>query len=233
MQMRGRHVLGIVVVVLGLLSVLATERYAARYQTLPVLDWLESRPPLMESSDVPPATELARGLVRTVPLMSIQHDARPVLPILGPPASVQRSISGVRDAAIIELGLPGAEPGSSPVRAQLEVIVFNRSVRAAAWADLMTRVLDVRDTSTGAGHVRVAGGGAADGVWTVPPSAGGGAATVMGHRGPVWFQLRVLGEVADTTRPEALLDLSARAELIAREAAADWAGWLEAHLTAA
>ena len=62
MQMRGRHVLGIVVVVLGLLSVLATERYTARYQTLPVLDWLESRPPLFESSDVPPATELARGL---------------------------------------------------------------------------------------------------------------------------------------------------------------------------
>ena len=80
MQMRGRHVLGIVVVVLGLLSVLATERYTARYQTLPVLDWLESRPPLFESSDVPPATELARGLVRAVPMLSIQYDARTVAP---------------------------------------------------------------------------------------------------------------------------------------------------------
>ena len=110
------------------------------------------------------------------------------------------------------------------------MIVFNRTVRAAAWADLMTRVLDVRDTATGAGQVRVAGGGASDGVWMVRPDAGGGAATVMGHRGPVWFQLKVTGDTPGASRPEEQLDLSARAEALAREAAADWTGWLEAHL---
>ena len=44
------------------LSVRATEFYATRYQSLPVLDWLESRPPLAESADLPAAADLARGL---------------------------------------------------------------------------------------------------------------------------------------------------------------------------
>ena len=58
-NLRGGHVLVIAAIVLAAVSLRATEFYASRYQSLPLLDWLESRPPLAESAALPPAGALA------------------------------------------------------------------------------------------------------------------------------------------------------------------------------
>src|SRR5918994_598168 len=187
----GGHVLLVVGLLLGVVAVRATEHYTPRYQTLPVLDWLESRPPLAESSSVPPAADLARGLARTTPLLVIKDDVRPLIPVFGPPAFVQRTIGGVRDAARIELGAPGDfAADNNPISARLEVIVFHRGLRAAAWSELMTRELDVRDPYTGAQQVRLSGPDSVEGVWLIAPPRGG-VVSVSGHRDSVGFLLQV------------------------------------------
>jgi hypothetical protein len=229
---KGVHVLALVAIAMGAVSVRATEVYATRYQTLPVVDWLESRPPLAEAADLPAASTLARGLARALPLLTVRDDARPRLPSFGPPAFVQRTMGGVRDASRIELGSPGPfVPTEVPVRARLDVIVFNRAVRAAAWSDLMGREMDVRDPESNHPQARTAGPDELDGVWVVAPRAGGGVATVAGHRGAVAFALQVTfaspvsgGDVPDE------VDLSARAEALARRASAEWTRWLAGEL---
>ena len=133
-MIRPGHVVALAGLALSTLAFRATEYYTTRYQTLPVMDWLESRPPLAESNSVPPAADLARGLLRSLPLLVIRDDARPLLPVFTPPAIVQRTVGGVRDAARFELVAPGnfvAE--TNPIRARLDVIVFHRAMRAAAW----------------------------------------------------------------------------------------------------
>jgi len=79
----------------------------SRYQSLPVLDWLESRPSLAQASTVPAELDLARGLPRVMPLLVIRDYAHTVLPAFGPPPYFQRTIAGVRDASRILLGSPG------------------------------------------------------------------------------------------------------------------------------
>jgi hypothetical protein len=230
MQIRGSHVLGLVAVLLTALAFRATEYYTTRYQTLPVADWLESRPPLLESAAIPPAAELVRGLVRTTPLLVIRDDVRPVQPVFGPPAFVQRTVGGIRDAALIQLGTPGqVGPSQDPIRARLEVIVFNRQVRAGAWSDLMSRELDIRDPVSGQPQVRLSGPEEDDGVWLAAPPSGG-VATVSGRRGSVGFILQVTYRRTDATRAEDFIDVSARAEAAARQVAADWTAWLERQL---
>jgi hypothetical protein len=175
---------------------------------------------------VPASDDLARGLVRVLPLLTIRDDARPELPAFSPPAVLQRTMGGVRDASRIELGSPG-EFGTGqvpPVRARLEVIVFNRILRAAAWSELMAREMDIRDPE-GFTQVVVAGPDEQDGVWLLAPREGGGRATVAGYRGPVGFMLQVFLR-SETTDPAELADFNARAETIARQAAADWSAWL-------
>ena len=229
---RGIHVLGLAAIALSAVTVRATEFYATRYQSLPVLDWLESRPPLAEAANVPASDDLARGLVRALPLLTIREDARPELPSFSPPAVHQRTMGGVRDASRIELGSPGAfESGQVPVRARLDVIVFNRTLRAAAWSELMAREMDIRDPDSGFSQVVVAGPEEQDGVWLLAPRQGGGTATVAGHRGPVGFMLQVFLR-SETTDPAELVDLNARAETIARQGAADWSDWLTRQLSA-
>jgi hypothetical protein len=207
----------------------ATEFYATRYQSLPVLDWVESRPPLVESTDVPTAADLARGLARVLPLLTIR-DERTRLPAFGPPAFVQRTIGGVRDAARIELGSPGTfTPDEVPVKARLDAIVFNRTLRAAAWSDLMGYEMDIRDPESGMAQVRIAGPDEVDSVWLVAPRQGGnvgGVATIAGHRGPVGFMLQVTYFRPGPIDPADLTDLTARAEVTARQVAADWSAWL-------
>ena len=116
-----------------------------------------------------------------------------------------------------------------PVQARLDVLVFNRAVRAAAWSELMGREMDIRDPENGLPQSRLSGPDEADGVWVVRP-VGGGIATVVGHRGTVGFvlQVTVLGAIPGPSQadPEHIAELSARAEVIARQAAADWSGWL-------
>jgi hypothetical protein len=230
---RGIHVLGLVAIALSATSVRATEFYATRYQSLPVLDWIESRPPLAESANIPAAADLARGLARTVPLLTIRDDARPHLPAFSPPAILQRTMGGVRDASRIVLGSPGVfPPDTVPVQARLDVIVFNRTLRAAAWSGLMAREMDILDPESRLNQTVVAGPDEPDGVWLVAPRAGGGIATVAGHRGPVGFVLQVTLRRSETADAADLADLSARAEIIARQAAADWSDWLARQLSA-
>jgi hypothetical protein len=227
---RGIHVLGLAAIALGVVTVRTTELYATRYQSLPVQDWLESRPPLAEAATVPASDDLARGLVRALPLLVIRDDARPELPAFSPPAVLQRTMGGVRDASRIELGSPG-EFGTGqvpPVRARLDVIVFNRTLRAAAWSQLMAREMDIRDPE-GFSQVVVAGPEEPDGVWLLAAREGGDRATVAGHRGPVGFMLQVSLR-SETIDPAELADLNARAETIARQAAADWTDWLTRQL---
>jgi hypothetical protein len=232
-MIRGPHVIALLALVFAALAFRATEYYTSRYQTLPALDWLESRPPLAESRAVPPAADLVRGLLRSLPLLVIRDDVRPLLPVLGPPAVVQRTIGGVRDAARIELGAPGAfQAADVPIRARLDVIVFNRALRAAAWSELMQGELDARDPQTGVPQVRIGGSAGADGVWLVAPRAGGGVATITGARGAVGFELQVAYHRPDPLTPEDLIDLSARAEVTARQAAADWTEWLQREMSA-
>jgi len=229
-----RHIIALAALLLAALGFRATEYYTTRYQTLPALDWLESRPPLAEARGVPPAADLARGLLRSMPLLVVRDDVRPMLPVLGPPGVVQRNIGGVRDAARIELGAPGAvQPDDVPIRARLDVVVFNRALRAAAWSELMALALDARDPETGAGQVRIVGSDTPDGVWLIAPRSGGGVATVAGARGPVGYELQVYYRRPDPLTIEEQVDLSARAEVTARQAALAWTEWLQTELATA
>jgi hypothetical protein len=222
------RLLAVVAIGLGLLALRACERYTSEYQTLPAVDWLESRPPLAESAEVPSALDLARGAARALPLLQIRDDARPYLPGLGPPSLSRRTIGGVRDAAMIQVGTP--EPSRPRLQVTLRVAVFYRAVRAAAWSSLLDHEFDLRDPGTGTAQLRLTGADDADRVWiTHPGESPGGEATVVGERGPVVYQLQVLaqrpGSIGDVSQAEAL-DLSARAESIARQAATDWTAWL-------
>jgi hypothetical protein len=229
----GHRVLMVVGLIFAALAFRATEHYTSLYQTLPVLDWLESRPPLAESNAVPPAVDLARGLLRTMPLLTIKNDARPLLPVFGPPAFAQRTVGGVRDATRLEVGTPGAlRAQGDPISARLDLIVFHRAVRAAGWSELMAREMDVRDPHTGAQQVRVSGPDAADAVWLVAPPQGG-VATISGHRQTVGYLLQVTFTRPDATEPQEQIDLNARAEVAARRIAADWTAWLERELARA
>jgi hypothetical protein len=225
---RGVHVLVLAAVVLAAVAVRATEVYTSRYQTLPVLDWIESRPPLAEAPGVPPAVELARGLDRFMPLLVIREDARSFLPAFGPPPGLQRTIGGVRDAATIQLGTPGAYTADLvPITARLNVIVFNRAQRAAAWSELWGHAMDVRDPLTGVFQLRVAGPDDPDIVWVpVPSTQRGGMATVVGARGTIGFVLQVSYLQRSPTDAAQLADLTARAEGLARQAAGDWSAWV-------
>lgn len=223
----GVHILGVAGVLLLAASVRSTELYAGRYQTLPMLDWLESRQPLANSADVPSAIDLARGVSRALPLLIIRNDARTQMPVFGPPSSVEKVVGGVRDAARINLGSPGDYGANQvPVSVRLDVIVFNRDLRAADWTALFGRAMDIRDPDSGLPQARVSGPDEQDTVWVAGPGPDqGGIATVVGHRGVIGFVLQV-AYLHDYTMDAAhLVDMSARAEALARQAAADWSSW--------
>ena len=235
---RGVLVLATVAILLCAVALRATELYTTRYQSLPVSDWVESRPPLSESAGIPSAADLARGLARTMPLLVIGDDVRPWTPVFGPPAAIQRSMGGVRDASRMTLVSPGTFAADQiPVQMRLYTVVFDRTLRAQEWVGLMSREMDIRDPDSGLNQVRISGPDEADGVWIVSPRQTGGIATVVGHRGPVAFDLQVtfgptpapVPPDAPVARPE-LVDLSARAETAARQAAASYADWLTTQL---
>jgi hypothetical protein len=223
----GFHVLSIAAILLAAATVRTTELYTARYQSLPMSDWLESREPLAQTGGLPAAVDLARGLARSLPLLVIRDDARTQMPVFGPPSSVQRVVGGVRDAARIQLGSAGDYPaGLDPITVRLDVIVFNREIRAANWVALFGRAMDIRDPDSGLPEVRVVGPDEADTVWVAAPGPGqGGVSTVVGHRGAMAFELQVSLQHDYTADAARLVDLDARAEALARQAAADWSAW--------
>jgi hypothetical protein len=230
-----RHILILAAAVFAAIALRATETYTTRYQTLPTLDWLESRPPLAQAQQVPSAADLSRGVLGAVPLLVIRDDARPVRAVFGPPSTVQRTVGGVRDAARIELGPPdSAGVPNPPITTRLEVIVFNRDVRAQSWAGVMALAMDRLDPQSGAQQVRVSPTEQGDKVWVISPRGDrGGIATVVGSRGPVGFVLQMTYQRPDALTPEERIDLSARAEAAARQAATAWTAWLESELARA
>jgi hypothetical protein len=166
-----------------------------------------------------------------MPLLVVGEDARPWLPVFGPPAAIQRSMGGVRDASRIVLVSPGAAtPDTAPVAVRLYAVVFNRTLRAEEWTELMGREMDIRDPDSGLTQARITGPDDADSVWVVSPRQTGGIATIVGHRGPIAFDLQVtLGPRPPVFSPESnsdagpeAVDLSARAESLARQAASAW-----------
>jgi hypothetical protein len=232
--MSGIHLLLAAGMLLAAVALDATEQYTIRYHSLPVLDWLESREPLSESASVPSALDLARGLSHTLPLLVIRNDARTQMPLFGPPSSVQRVIGGVRDAARIDLGSPGAAPADTvPVSARLDVIVFDRELRAEAWTRLMGHAMDIRDPDNGWSQLRVSGPEEPDVVWVAAPGpVQSGVGTVVGHRGAVAFELQVSFHGHANPDAAELVDLNARAEVLARHAATAWSGWLAQQMAA-
>jgi hypothetical protein len=96
----------------------------------------------------------------------------------------------------------------------------------------MSHELDIKDPDTGAAQARMAGPEQADAVWVIAPRHGGGIATVVGHRGPVAYVLKVTLLRSDNATAADLVDLSARAESLARQASADWTAWLAQQLAA-
>jgi hypothetical protein len=156
------------------------------------------------------------------------------MPVFGPPSSVQRVVGGVRDAARIDLGSPGDFPaGAVPVSARLDVIVFDRELRAQAWAELMGRAMDIRDPDSGLPQVRVTGPEEQDVVWLAAPGANqAGVATVVGHRGAVAFELQTTLRPSGGRDAASLIDASARAEALARATATGWTLWLAQQMTA-
>src|SRR5439155_18456933 len=115
------------------------------------------------------------------------------------------------------------------------VIVFNREPRSVDWDALFGRAMDIRDPDSGLPQVRVAGPEAEDMVWDAHPDPDrgqGGVSTVVGHRGPIGFVLQVNLRHDYTNDAALLVDLSARAEAIARQAAEDWSTWAASQTTA-
>jgi hypothetical protein len=95
----------------------------------------------------------------------------------------------------------------------------------------MGSAMDIRDPETGVPQVRIAGPDDSDAAWLPLPGAlRGGMATVAGHRGPVGFELQITFLHTSDADTASLADLNARAENLARQAAADWSGWLERQL---
>ena len=234
--LRGRHAVGLAALLLGILAVRATEVYTGQYQTLPVLDWLASRPPLAESNAVPAAADLARGVARVQPLLSMTDDVQPLLPIFGPPGMIQRTMGGVRDAARLYLSAPPlAAAAGSPVQLRLDAIVFYRRSQASAWYQLLSggQAMDFRDPENGLFQVRLSGPDDTDGVWLAAPKENSRVATVAGTRGSVAFELQVTCQRSGADSPEDQLDLSARAETMARQTATAWTHWLEGQLPSA
>jgi hypothetical protein len=214
---------------LGLLALRGCERYTTEYQTLPVLDWLESRPPLYEAGRLPPAADLARGLARVRPYLAVTSDVAAFEPIFAPPGVAQRRASGVRDAATIQLGTADAAPNADQVALNLSVVVFNRAVRAAAWAELTGRELDVRDPVDLLRQFRLDGSDQPDTVWLAHPGEAPprtGVATLVGRRGPLAYTLRATSQRPTAADPDDRLELAARAEAMVRQAAADWTAWV-------
>jgi hypothetical protein len=78
--------------------------------------------------------------------------------------------------------------------------------------------------------VRLSGPDEADGVWLAAPKENSRVATVAGTRGSVAFELQVTCQRGGADSPEDQIDLSARAETIARQTATAWTHWLEGQL---
>src|SRR5689334_10367835 len=124
MPLGGYRLSVLLAIVFAALAFRATAYYTTRYQTLPVLDWLDAHT-ASDARSLPTANDMVHGLLDSAPMLVIRDDARPYQPVFGPPAIVQRTMGGVRDAAAIDLAPAGAfTPEDLPIRAHLNVNVF-------------------------------------------------------------------------------------------------------------
>lgn len=207
---------------LGLLATQACERYTMRYQAFPAIEWLEALPPFASSATVPPARALLQAYQPALPGGNPAAQPRPFEPQFSS-SLVQRSVSGVRDAAAV--GMDASDvPG--PENVGMAVLVFHHPRRAAAWTGLRGLELDfTREHAPGGPQLRLDGSGAPVRVWVNSPGTGDprAVATALTHVGPIAAEARAW---VQDPRGDGLA-ATARAEALARRTLTDWLAWLE------
>lgn len=223
------RLLALVAIVLALLAARACERYALAYQSVPALDWLEAQPLFAESGQVPSAVTLASTFAPIVGDFPGPARTRPVAPEFGGPGSFSRQAASHRDGYMVTRG---PDPSSPAVRrsASLAVIVFYRELRAAAWAEIRGLSLDL---SRSVRYWRLADTAAGDRVWYASPfqaQTALGDVVVVGYRGPVGFEVRVLLERGSERDLAGSAQLVVEAEERARQAADAWTQTLDEQL---
>jgi hypothetical protein len=219
----------IVLVLFSALLSRSCEVYTAEYQDLPVVAWVEAQPPFNESLDLPPAREIAYGFVQAIPHLRVTGSPTLYLPSFTLPGAVVRSVGGVRDAARVVKESPDPSTRADYASVDVYVTVFNRTFRSDSWARLRTIQMDLSHNESQIR--RVTGPSERDTMWVVEPFVAEdpkGAAIIVGHRGPIGFEIR-----SQSIRPldndrQMAGELTARAEELVQRAADEWTTWLEA-----
>lgn len=227
------HVYGLALSVLLAVYARAAERYTPVYQTPPILDWVEARPPLVESAAVPPARALVEAAGRLLPGWRSDGFISSPRPAFEVPSNIVRVASGLRDSGSVRLSSPvpaagAAAPGDVRDEVRLTVYVFNRGLRATAWADLRAIQLDLRRAAEGPRQLRGAPTDARARVWlSLPPEVGAaaGEARVVGTTGPIGYEVAARSTPDNRGSPDGL-GLTVRAEAVARGVAERWLVWL-------
>lgn len=216
------------VILFAFLSVRACERYTMAYQSFPAVDWIEEQRVWSQAADIPPASTLAEGIAYAYPALGVGgvwESFEVAMPTTG---SIIRTMKSYRDAA--RVAKTPEISGGETTTLRLGVIVFHRPYRAEAWADLRSAKLDLAREAAGEVRMfRVSGPEERDTVWIESPRRATpqlANVLVVGTRGPVGFELQVTNRTAFLERRGDILDQPARAELLAREAAAQWTAWL-------
>ncbi len=220
------------IVALAFAGARGSERYAREYQTLPALDWIETLPALSQAASVPAAAELSRGLPTVVPGLLRTAGPDSFSPVFGPYGMFQRSIAGVREAAVTWFDLaPAAAGGEGPARVGFSVLVFHQSARARAWVDLYAFQPDFGRSEIGAPVYRTSGPDEPDRIWVAGPDQSGrrgGRALAAGSRGPVAYVVDVALSPAGLGPAESPLGSALAADGEVRRILHAWTAWLQA-----
>lgn len=202
------------------------------YQTFPFADWLEAQPPLLESGAVPPAGDLLQGAVWALPEMPLGAGPVPFYFAFTVPGVIVREVSGVRDGSELLRETAAAPAAGEYARVRFKVLVFNRSIRAGAWADMRATQMDLGRQQTLEGkYFRTTGPDAPYELWVERPGNApypSGHAVAIARRGPIGLEIDAVSEQQLAIDRTSELELSARAQRLAGRAAAGWLAWLQA-----
>lgn len=225
--------------VLAVLFGRACERYVPRYQTLPVLDWLQASPLLDQAAAIPPAQDLANGMISVEPRIPYFWDEYTEFSttFLSGTSVVVRAMGGLRDAGVLRKENPAPTGRPVPITApdqtslHLYVLVFHSADLASAWVDLRSLELDNGQPGYLYGSYRITGPDQPNRLWITRTAPGptepqAGHALLVSRRGPVAFEVRIVETRPSSRDPRDISDLNARAADLARSAAKQWSDWL-------
>ena len=217
----------------------ACERYVPRYQTLPVLDWLQASPLFDQAAAIPPAQDLADGMIDVEPRIPYYWDEYTVFSttFLSGTSTVVRAMGGLRDTGVLRKENPAPTGRPGPITAPdqtsllLNVLVFHGADQASAWVDLRSLELDIGRHDYLYGSFRITGPDEPDRLWITRATPGpaepqAGHALLVARRGPVAFEVRTVETRPSSRDPRDIPDLNARAADLARSAAKQWSDWL-------